>query len=85
MKEVGIQSDRIVATAKQEAEAAAAQAKVDLQASITRRLAAAGDQIDSAVKAAERAVRDQAISVSIAVAGEVLSKQMTADSGCGVD
>jgi F-type H+-transporting ATPase subunit b len=78
-REVVEQSARIVATAKTEAEAAAAQAKADLQASITRRLAAAGEQIESSVKAAERAVRDQAISVSVAVAADVLKRQMTAD------
>ncbi len=79
MKDVADQSARIIASAKEEAQAAGAQAKVELQDSIARRLAAAGDQIDSAVKAAERAVRDQAITVSIAVAGEVLAKQMTAE------
>ena len=66
------------ARAKGEAEAAAAQAKVDLKASIARRMTAAADQIDSSVKAAERAVRDQAISVSVAVAADVLKRQMTA-------
>ena len=79
MKDVAEQSARIIATAKDEAQAAAAQAKIDLEGAITRRLAAAEEQIESAVKAAERAVRDQAISVSVAVAGEVLTKQMTAD------
>lgn len=78
-REVTEQSARIVATAKQEAEAAAAQAKADLQTSIARRMAAAGEQIESSVKAAERAVRDQAISVSVAVAADVLKRQMTAD------
>ena len=78
-KEVQEQSVRIIAAAKDEAIAAAAQAKADLNASIGRRLAAAEDQIESAVKSAERAVRDQAITVSIAVAGQVLAKQMTAD------
>ena len=77
-REVAEQSARIVATAKGEAEAAAAQAKVDLKASIARRMTAAADQIDSSVKAAERAVRDQAISVSVAVAADVLKRQMTA-------
>ncbi len=78
-REVAEQSARIVATAKQEAEAAAVKAKADLQASIARRLAAAVDQIASSVKAAERAVRDQAVSVSVAVAADVLKRQMTAD------
>ncbi len=79
MKEVAEQSARIIATAKDEAKAAGAQAKVDLEHSITRRLAAAEDQIESAVKSAEIAVRNQAISVSVQVAGEVLARQMTAD------
>lgn len=78
-REVIEQSARIVATAKTEAQAAATQAKVDLQASIARRMAAAGEQLESTVKAAERAVRDQAISVSVAVAADVLKRQMTAD------
>ena len=77
-REVAEQSARIVATAKGEAEAAATQAKVDLKASIARRMTAAADQIDSSVKAAERAVRDQAILVSVAVAADVLKRQMTA-------
>ena len=77
-REVAEQSARIVATAKQEAEAAAAQAKVDLKDSIARRMTAAAEQIESSVKAAERAVRDQAISVSVAVAADVLKRQMTA-------
>ena len=78
MKDVAEQSARIIGTARDEAQAAAGQAKVDLASAITRRLAAAEEQIESAVKAAERAVRDQAIAVSIAVAGEVLARQMTA-------
>lgn len=78
-KEVQAQSARIVATAKEEAQAAANQAKADLQGSIARRMQAAAEQIESAVKAAERAVRDQAISVSVAVAADVLKRQMTAD------
>ena len=79
MKEVADQSARIIATARDEAKAAGAQAKVDLQNSIARRLAAAEDQIESAVKSAEIAVRNQAIAVSVQVAGEVLAKQMTTD------
>ena len=77
--EMQAQSARIVATAKEEAQAAGVQAKLDLEGAITRRLAAAEEQIESAVKAAERAVRDQAVSVSIAVAGEILARQMTAE------
>jgi F-type H+-transporting ATPase subunit b len=59
---------------------AAAQAKADLKASIARRLAAATDQIASAEAAAIRQVREQAVSVAIAAAGDVLAKGMTADA-----
>ena len=79
MKEVADQSARIIASAKDEARAAGVQASVDLGHSITRRLAAAEEQIESAVKAAEIAVRNQAIAVSVQVAGEVLARQMTTD------
>lgn len=78
-KEVIEQSNRIVASAKEEAMAAAAQAKADLQVSIARRVAAAEDQIASAEQSAIRAVKDKAISVAVAAAGDVLAKQMTAE------
>lgn len=79
-KEVQEQADRIIATAKDEAMAAAAQAKADLQAAIARRLAAATDQIASAEAGAIRQVREQAITVAVAVAADVLAKQMTPES-----
>jgi F-type H+-transporting ATPase subunit b len=79
-KEVQEQADRIVSSARDEALAAAAQAQEDLKASIARRLASATEQIASAEAAAIRQVREQAISVAIAAAGDVLSKQMTADA-----
>ena len=78
-KEVQEQSLRIIASAKDEAQVAAAKAKLDLEKSITRRIAAAEDQIASAVKAAEIAVRNQAINVSVAAAGDILSAQMKAE------
>ena len=79
-KEVQEQADRIVSAAREEALAAAAQAKADLKASIARRLASATEQIASAEAAAIRQVREQAVSVAVAAAGDVLSKQMTADA-----
>jgi F-type H+-transporting ATPase subunit b len=79
-KEVQEQADRIVAQAKDEAMAAAEQAKADLKTSIARRLASATEQIASAEAAAIRQVREQAISVAVAAAGDVLSKQMTAEA-----
>ena len=78
-KEVKEQTDRIVAAAKAEAEAVAVQAKADLKTSIARRLATAEEQIAAAESSAVRAVREQAISVAVAAAGEVLAKQMTAE------
>ncbi|MCR9149479.1 MAG: F0F1 ATP synthase subunit B [Rhodobacteraceae bacterium] len=77
-KEVEEQAERIVATAKREAEAAAEEAKAKLAMSIDRRLKAAQDQIASAEAAAVREVRDRAVSVAVAAAGDVLSKQMKA-------
>lgn len=79
-KEVQELADRIISTAKDEALAAAAQAKADLTASIARRLASATEQIASAEAGAIRQVREQAVSVAVAAAGDVLSKQMTAEA-----
>jgi F-type H+-transporting ATPase subunit b len=77
-KEVLAQSERIVATAKDEAQSAAVQAKEDLKASIARRLAAAVEQISAAEASAIRQVRESAISVAVAATADVLSKQSTA-------
>ena len=79
-KDVQELADRIISTAKDEALAAAAQAKADLTASIARRLASATEQIASAEAGAIRQVREQAVSVAVAAAGDVLSKQMTAEA-----
>lgn len=78
-KDVQEQSERIMSQAKAEAEAAARQAKADLQQAIARRLVAAQDQIASAEAQALRAVREQAVALAIAAAGDVLAKQMTAE------
>lgn len=78
-KEMQAQSDRIVATARDEAMAAAAQAREDLKLAIARRLAAAEDRIASAEAAAVRDVRERAVAIAVAAAGEVLAHQMTAE------
>lgn len=78
-KEVQEQSDRIVASAREEAMTAAAQAKADLKVSIARRVAAAEDRISSAEAGAVRAVREQAVAVAVAAASDLLAKQMTAE------
>jgi F-type H+-transporting ATPase subunit b len=77
-REAREQADDIVAQAKREAEAAAEQARIDLDASVKRRLATADDQIASATEAAIREVRDRAIAVATAAAAEVAAKQITA-------
>ncbi len=77
-KEVQEQASRIVASAKEEATNAAAAAKDDIAKSITRRLAAAEEQIASAEANAVKEVRDQAIIVAVAAAKDVLAKQMDA-------
>lgn len=82
-KDVQEQSDRVVAAAKEEATRAAAEAREELKRSIARRLAAAEDRIASAEKSAIREVREQAISVAVAAAGDLLAKQMTAEAAAG--
>ena len=79
-KEVQEQAERIVSSAREEALAAAKQAKEELKRSIARRLASATDQIASAEAAAIRQVREQAVTVAVAAAGDVLAKQMTAEA-----
>ena len=80
-REVHEQSQRIVDHAREEAKVAAEQAKEDLKASMARRLAAAEDQIESAQAKAVKEVRDEASSVAIAAARDVIAKQMTAAQG----
>jgi F-type H+-transporting ATPase subunit b len=80
-KEVQEQADRIVAAAKAEAAAAGDQARVDLEKSVERRMAAAQDQITSAENSAVKAVRDQAVTIAVAAARDVIAEQMTAANG----
>ena len=85
-REVKGQADEIVANAQREARAQAEKAKLDLQHSIERRLAAAQDQIASAESDAVRAVRDRAVQVAVAAASEVLGRHMGAqDRSAGID
>jgi F-type H+-transporting ATPase subunit b len=78
--EVREQADRIVASARDEAMAASKQAKLDLAQSITRRIAAAEEQIAAAETAVLRDVREKAVALAVSVASEVLGKQMTKDT-----
>jgi len=77
--EMKAQADRIVASAKEEAELAAAKAQLDLEVSIRRRLKAAEEQIESAKAGAVKEMRDRAIQVAVAAAADVLSKDMDSD------
>ncbi|SDW10038.1 F0F1 ATP synthase subunit B family protein [Roseicitreum antarcticum] len=77
--EVQAEAERIVASAKEAAEAAAAQAQVDLADSIKRRMKAAEDQIASAEAAAIRDVRNAAVNVAVAAAGDVIRKNTSAE------
>lgn len=79
-KEVQEQAERIVALARDEAMAAAEQAKAELKQSIARRMAAATDQIASAEAGAIRQVREQAVAIAVAAAGDLLARQMTAEA-----
>jgi F-type H+-transporting ATPase subunit b len=79
-REVAEQADRIVAGARNDAMAAAEAAKADLKRSIDRRLAAAEEQIAQAEAAALRDVREKAVALAVLAAGDVLSKQMTAET-----
>ena len=78
-KEVSEQAARIVEDAKNEAKAAAAQAKIGLEKSVQRRMSAAEEKIASAQASAEREVRDAAINVAVAATREILSSQMSSD------
>ncbi|WP_439521751.1 F0F1 ATP synthase subunit B [Marivita sp.] len=85
-REVQEQADRIIAHAKEEAVVAGEQARADLEKSISRRLAAAEDQIASAQAGAVKEVRDRAIAVAIKAARDVVAKQMTAkDAAKSID
>lgn len=77
-KEVQEQANRIVEAAKEEASLAATAAKADIAASITRRLAAAEEQIASAQAGAIKAVKDQAVVVAVGAAKDVIAAQMDA-------
>ena len=76
--EVKDQAERIIAHAKDQAKIAAEVAKEDLAQSIKRRLAGADDQIASAEAAAVRSIKDKAVQVAVAAAGDVVAKQMSA-------
>lgn len=78
-REVGSQADEIVERARVEAERAGEKAKVDIQASIERRLKAADEQIALAESNAIREVKDRAVVIAIAAAADVLRDRLGED------
>lgn len=79
-KEVKAQAEDIVTAARLESEKAAEAAKEDIRKSVVRRLQTAGEQIAAAEQAAIRQIRDQAVAVAVAAAGDVLKQRMAPDS-----
>jgi len=74
---VAEQAERIVAKARADASLAAEQAKADLEATIARRLKSAEDKMQAAETAALRQVRNTAVQVAVAAAGEIIARNMT--------
>jgi F-type H+-transporting ATPase subunit b len=75
-KEVQTLAGDIVSAARTEAEKAAEHAKEDIRRSVDRRLKTAADQIAAAEKAAIRQIRDRAVNVAIAAAGDVIRRDL---------
>lgn len=75
-REVDSQAQEIVDRAKKDAEQAGEKAKADLEASIERRLRQAEEQIGMAEAKALREVRNRAVEVAVAAAGEVIARNM---------
>lgn len=83
-KDVEVQARKIVDTAKAEAEAAAEQAKVDLEKTVARRLQAAEDQIAAAEAGAVGEIRDRAVAVATEAARAVVAKNLAATDANGL-
>ena len=77
-KEVKAQAEDIVTAARAEAEKAAEAAKEDIRNSVARRLKTATEQIAAAEQSAIRQIKDQAVTVAVAAAGDVLRDRMKA-------
>lgn len=78
-KAVAAHAEEIVAHAQAEAEAAAERAKEDIAHSIERRLKAADEQIALTEANAVKQVKDQAVTVAVAAAAEVLTAKLGAE------
>ena len=78
-REVEEQASEIVARAEREAKDAAERAKEEIAASVELRIKRARDQIESAESAAMTEIRERAVRVAVAAAGEVLQKSLSAE------
>ena len=78
-KEMKAQAEDIVVAARREAEKAAEAAKEEIRRSVARRMQTAGEQIAAAEQAAVRSIRDQAVTVAVAAAADVLKGQIKAE------
>lgn len=75
-KEVSGQAQDIVTAARAEAEKAAESAKEEIRRSVARRMHTATEQIAAAEQAAIRQIKDRAVAVAVAAAGDVLRDRM---------
>ena len=78
-KEVKAQAEDIVVAARREAEKAAEAAKEDIRRSVARRMQTAGEQIAAAEQAAVRQIKDQAVTVAVAAAADVMKGRIKAE------
>ncbi len=77
-KEVEQETLNIVSHAEAEAKAAAEKAEGDIAASVERRVKRAQEQIEMAETTAVKEVKDRAVQIAVAAAGEVLQKNLSA-------
>lgn len=75
-KEVSAQAEEIIAAARVEAEKAAETAKEEIRRTVARRMQTATEQIEAAEQAAIRQIKDRAVTVAVAAAGDVLKQRM---------
>lgn len=78
-KEVSAQAQDIIAAARVEAEKAAEIAKEEIRRSVARRMQTATEQIEAAEQAAIRQIKDRAVAVAVAAAGDVLRQRIQPD------
>ncbi|MEL6235385.1 MAG: ATP F0F1 synthase subunit B [Pseudomonadota bacterium] len=83
-KEVEKLAEEIVNRAAEDARAASAAGKEELERTVARRLRAAEDQIASAEASAIRQVRNEAITVAVAAATEVMRAKMSDSDAAGL-